>query len=109
MLKGRAWKFIDSVAKLKNTLKLYVSFFTDTQFCFSQGADEQGNVSQLIEDFHAERYQLELARDDYKIKCETLEVGTSFEVVFLLSDPLFNRYLPAYSLPANPIISPCLS
>ena len=42
--------------------------------CFSQGTDDQGNVSQLIEDFHAERYQLELARDDYKIKCESLEV-----------------------------------
>ncbi|XP_063678097.1 protein Hook homolog 3-like isoform X2 [Bolinopsis microptera] len=39
----------------------------------SQGPNEQGNVSQLIEDFHAERYQLELARDDYKIKCESFE------------------------------------
>ena len=34
---------------------------------------DQGNVSQLIENFHAERFQLEAARDDYKLKWEHLE------------------------------------
>lgn len=44
-----------------------------TQIMSNQGPQEQGNVSQLIEDFHAERFQLESARDDYKIKCESFE------------------------------------
>ena len=35
---------------------------------------DSNNVSQLVEDFRAERFQLEAARDDYKLKMEHLEV-----------------------------------
>lgn len=36
-------------------------------------SQDSNNVSQLVEDFRAERFQLEAARDDYKLKMEHLE------------------------------------
>ena len=40
-----------------------------------QGTEDKANISQLIEDFHSERFQLENVIADKKIACELLEVG----------------------------------